>query len=370
MNNSTDNVTPEEQPDDTYCGVVAAELAKLLLREPKDLAVKYKGCDPPSHASGLSYTIHTSENIVREHELQILFRMEILRSKVGASIEESTKQKIVKQICSLLETVQYHLVGGFFGDVGLDAYVGKTIKNRFVGICPVGFIFSRFSGEFSISSHSPSPASPLRRSHPLRYSHCLGDVVRRIYTRMDLLLFDDQDGEAPGSLLNSEDSDQPWRDKLDKNKVSGNARGGNESTSAEDEFSSQPLENDNKSPRGIRKEEHAHRLIEAQHMRDRAKRFASFTSWVPDLQRVWAPKQSKAVHIKSESLAKLLKRKERSGASYDVVCETPMTEKKRSRSSGSSIGDEKQTIHGINSCGSVMKALFQEDGDARASTIA
>ncbi|KAF8412160.1 hypothetical protein HHK36_000117 [Tetracentron sinense] len=322
-NNNTTTTTPPEQPDDTYGGMVAADLVEHLLKEPKDLAVKYKGCDPSSHASGPN-TVYTSENIVREYELQILFRMEILRSKVGASIEEPTKQKIVKQICSFLEIIQCHMAGGFFGDLSLDTYVEKTIKNR--------------------------------------YSHSLGDMVRRIYTRMDLFLFDEKDGEAP-----SEDSDQPWRDKLDKKEIGRNAGVGSESISAEDE-SSQPLENDNGTACGIRNEEYVRQLMEAQHRRERAKRFASFTSWAPDLQRVWAPKHPKVVNAKPESLRKLLKRKERRGASYVVVCETPMTDKKRSCSGGGT-GDGKHTNSGINSCGSVPKALFQEDGDMGSSTV-
>ena len=66
------------------------------------------------------------------YEMQILFRMEILRSEVGASIGESLKQKFVKQICLLLDTIQCHLEGGFFGDWSLDNYVGKTIKRRYM----------------------------------------------------------------------------------------------------------------------------------------------------------------------------------------------------------------------------------------------
>ena len=68
--------------------------------------------------------------ISSRYQLQILFRMEILCSGVTQSIEESTKQKFVKQICLLLETIQCHMEGGFFGDWSLDNYVGKIIKSR------------------------------------------------------------------------------------------------------------------------------------------------------------------------------------------------------------------------------------------------
>lgn len=56
--------------------------------------------------------------------------MEILCSGVAQSIEESTKQKFLKQICLLLEAIQCYMEGGFFGDWSLDNYVGKIIKSR------------------------------------------------------------------------------------------------------------------------------------------------------------------------------------------------------------------------------------------------
>lgn len=58
--------------------------------------------------------------------------MEIIRSEVGATIGESMKQKFVKQICLLLETIQCHLERGFFGEWSLDNYVGKIIKSRYI----------------------------------------------------------------------------------------------------------------------------------------------------------------------------------------------------------------------------------------------
>lgn len=66
------------------------------------------------------------------YELQILFRMEILQSDVGSGVEESSKQKMVKQICLLLENIQCHMEGGFFGDWNLHNYVAKIIKSRYL----------------------------------------------------------------------------------------------------------------------------------------------------------------------------------------------------------------------------------------------
>lgn len=68
------------------------------------------------------------------YELQILFRMEILQSEVGSQLEESSIQKFVKQICLLLENIQCHMEGGFFGDWNLHNYVAKIIKSRYMFI--------------------------------------------------------------------------------------------------------------------------------------------------------------------------------------------------------------------------------------------
>ncbi|PON57766.1 Treslin [Parasponia andersonii] len=298
-------------------GFLTAELLKLLLRDPKELIAKCRSNDPSFQSSEGS----SSEKIVREYELQILFRMEILRSEVGESIADSLKQKFVKHICLLLETIQCHLEGGFFGDWSLDNYVGKTIKAR--------------------------------------YSDPLEDVVHRIYTKMDLLLFADED-EPPNRLLNSEDSNQSLREKPERDEMGENLRS-SEPISAEDE-SQQQLEHDGRT-QGVVQEEHGRRLIEAQERRERARRFSSFTSWVPDLQRVWAPKQPKATKPKSNSLRKLSKRKKNAEEINDTVCETPMTEKKRSNSCRNSFDDEDYQDNDFSnqSCSSVSKALFQDD---------
>ncbi|OVA01891.1 hypothetical protein BVC80_9079g25 [Macleaya cordata] len=327
MDNTVENSNPEKQPKDGCGGSVVAELVKLLLREPKDLAAKYKACEPSALASDSSSAVYTSEYKVREYELQILFRMEILQSRVGVSIEETAKQKMVKQICSLLDIIPCHLAGGFFGDVSLDAYVKKNIKNR--------------------------------------YSHSLGDVVHRIYTRMDLLLFEDDEGESPASLFNSEDSEEPQREKVDENEIGGNARRHASTLAVK---SSQRQENyTKKNHRGTRKEEHKCSLMEARERRERDRRFRSFTSWVPDLQRVWAPKQIKTVRAKSECLLKVPKRNDRRGADDDVVCETPTSGNKRSCTRFNT-GDEGETSNGMNFFGSVSKALFQDNGDSNPSS--
>ncbi|OMO78340.1 hypothetical protein COLO4_24780 [Corchorus olitorius] len=371
IEDNSESQSSEVKGNDACASKAAVELAELLLREPKDLAAMHRRRDPSSQASDSRSIVSASDNIVREYpltlqamfphftfnmniiyvvffpfyawryfffssykvknwlkamqmslikttryELQILFRMEILQSEVSAVIEELMKQKFVKQICSLLESIQCHLDGGFFGEWRLDKYVERIIKSR--------------------------------------YYHSLRDVVDKIYTKMDLLQFDDED-ELPNHLFNSEDSNQSWKENPMKDV---NYRK-NEPYLIENK--SPQLQKNDKSPQVIRTEEHARKLIEAQGRRERARRFSSFTSWMPDLQRVWAPKQLKTTKPKSDPLQKLSKRKKPSRASYDMVCETPMTEKKRSSPHRNSIDDEEDHEDcGTHTHSHVSKALFQD----------
>jgi len=158
---------------DTSGGMIASELIKLLLREPKEIAAEHKSQNPLSQSQTFDSgpTTPIAEHVVREYpsikfliiyvmqfffiiliscncsnmcflilafslvniryELQILFRTEILQSEVGNEVEDSCKQKFVKQICLLLENIQCHMEVGFFGDWTLENYVTKLIKDRY-----------------------------------------------------------------------------------------------------------------------------------------------------------------------------------------------------------------------------------------------
>ncbi|KAK1411744.1 hypothetical protein QVD17_32443 [Tagetes erecta] len=275
------------------CTMQVAEIFKLLLREPQDLK-EHKDHSPSS----------TSEYLVREYELQILLRLEILQSEYAGSIKGFMKIKLVKQICSLLEIIQYLVEGGFHGDLSLYDYVERTIKSR--------------------------------------YSENLGDVINKIYDQMDLLPFGEEN-EDQALMFNSEDSNQSWRGKHERNDMS-TSKIIQDSFSVEDE-SCHLLEKVNMSHQGQTKEDHARMLNEAREKRERARRFVSFTSRMPDLQRVWAPKQSKLVKVKPEP-----KRKKQMRVGYSsVVCETPLIANKPSSPSRQ------------NCAKSVSKALFQDD---------
>nr|GEU93725.1 hypothetical protein [Tanacetum cinerariifolium] len=149
-----------------------------------NLAHKCEGSD--EHVSKIQYDdtaiVSFSEylRIVFRYELQILLRLEIHQSEYAESIKGSMKSKLVKQICTLLEIIQYLVEGGFRGNVSLYAYVEGTIKAS-------------------------------------------------------------EEDENQALMFNSEDSNQSWREKNDKHDILASKRF-QDSLSLEDE-SSHPLEN-------------------------------------------------------------------------------------------------------------------------------
>ncbi|XP_047972697.1 uncharacterized protein LOC125215347 [Salvia hispanica] len=291
--------------DDLNSEDVVGKLIKLLLRSPKEMKEVHQ--NPSSSLS--------SEAIVREYELQILLRMEILRSDVEALMRESSKKKLLKQICSQLEIIQFLVAGGIHGHISLYDYVERTIRAR--------------------------------------YSDKLEDVVKDIYAEMDLLPFGEED-EAPSLLFNSEDSSQSWRDKHDRNDK-GEANNLNHSVSAEGE-SSQPLTSMHTSLQESGIDDYTRSLNEARERREKARRSAPFVSKALDLQRVWAPKQQpKVTKCKYDPRPSKSKRKDKHTRSYSVVCETPMTGNKRV-CSGAGTHDL-----GSSSFSTVSKALFQDN---------
>ncbi|XP_076895112.1 uncharacterized protein LOC143547612 [Bidens hawaiensis] len=289
------------------CTVQVAEIMKLLLREPKDLT-EHKDDNPDSTSKYLFIFVCSNlflNNIMR-YELQILLRLEILQSEYAGSIKGSLKMKLVKQICFLLEIIQYLVEGGLHGDVSLYDYVEGTIKAR--------------------------------------YSENLGDVVDKIYDQMDLLPFGEET-EDQAFMFNSEDSNQSWRDKHERNDTSA-SKVVQDSLSVEDE-SCHPLDKVNTTNECETQDDHAQKLNEARERRERARRLVVSTSRMPDLQRVWAPKQLKPVKVKHEPRSKKHRK-----VSYSVVCETPLIDNKPSCSTQQKKGERSNPV---------SKALFQDN---------
>ncbi|XP_068651279.1 uncharacterized protein [Aristolochia californica] len=316
---ASENLAAEESKD-FNCITVFNDLVNLLLEKPKNLVTKYKGCSSPRKK-------------VRVHELQILFRMEILQSKVGASIEEAGRRKFVKEICSLLENIVFNLQGGIFGGESLVEFAGRILKKR--------------------------------------YARSLGEVIHRVYTKMEFLSSDGEDEDATSSMHDSKENEN---DRAQEgNDIGGQPtfrpKGITDEQAIPDEAAQGEDDLGAKKKMQHEQQEHELRLIEARERRERARRFASFTSWVPDLQRVWAPKQQSRTSAsgKRESSRKPSRNKQRRRGphhGYDVVCETPSVGIKRvMQTVGSSGRAEKRTNSGITSCepAKSKKALFQTD---------
>ncbi|KAL3524359.1 hypothetical protein ACH5RR_017193 [Cinchona calisaya] len=100
-------------PVDDSCKSVSAKLLKLLLQDPKEMMEMNKRSDQNSRA-----------------DITVLLRMEIIRSDIATSMDKPLKQKLLKQICSLLDIVHYLIGIGIHGNFSLYEYVKRNIKSR------------------------------------------------------------------------------------------------------------------------------------------------------------------------------------------------------------------------------------------------
>ena len=57
--------------------------------------------------------------------------MEMIKSELGSAIEEGSKQKMIENICSLLQFIDINLQGDSFQSDGILEYAEKTIKSRY-----------------------------------------------------------------------------------------------------------------------------------------------------------------------------------------------------------------------------------------------
>ncbi|KAJ0989294.1 hypothetical protein J5N97_007650 [Dioscorea zingiberensis] len=320
----------EEEPatvqHEDACDVkIVAKVSDLLLQKPKELLLKSKGCKLATAATDPKSASYCTEEKIREHELQILLRMEILRSKIGEGIEDNLKQKMVKDICSLLLNIEFDLERDLFQGESLVHFAERTIKSR--------------------------------------YAHSLEVVTNKIYNQMEFFSFCD-DLEASESLPNSTNDElQRVGDNLQLSIRASISQNTCEATN--------PMKTDTKDQHEETSDkDHEQRLLRAQERRDRNRRLTSFTSWMPDLRRVWAPKQTRTerqIHVKQ--------RRKRTRIN-DVVCETPMTEKKQHSQQPLEFSNaenaSKFTGTTNSSCRSLCIALFQNDedpGDQSKSTL-
>lgn len=284
---------------------VYIEVMKLILKKPKELAIKYKDCLLPLSSQqvddSVNSSVYTSEEKVREHELQVLFRMEILASKVSRSIEEHVKDRLIKEICKLLENIQFNLPGGIFDGESLIEFADRVIKSRYRG--------------------------------------CLEEVIDKIYECMEFCSRDESVDKL--SSMSSQDKECDMHRKEDEASSQNelmvtNSEEGGSSGQIKESHIQMSLTGDEQHPKKLPgdhkvsriNDDYQNKLKKAQAKRERAWRFAHFTSKARDLQRVWAPKQpSHIIKKQSKTHVNLLKKRNKIGEG-DVVYETPINPSK------------------------------------------
>ncbi|KAH9310357.1 hypothetical protein KI387_025392 [Taxus chinensis] len=286
------------------------EVTKLVLKTPKELAIKYKDCPLPFPSqldNSDCSAVYTSEDKVREHELQVLFRMEILASNIAGSVEEKAKDKLIKEICKLLENIQFNLPGGIFGGESLNDFAGRVIASRYID--------------------------------------CLDTVIEKVFKDMEFYARDDsgdifnQDKDA--DIEKNEDDMQGSYQNEFMATNSGEGRNAGQVGQSYCQISAvgdgqHPLKlsEDHRmsrkhSEKHLKIDDYQSRLKKAEANRERARRFAHFTSRARDLQRVWAPKQFSHITKKqSNSHLNQLKKKHVKVDKGYVIYETPMRSSK------------------------------------------
>jgi hypothetical protein len=162
------------------------------------------------------------------------------------------------------------------------------------------------------------------------------DVIKKIYARMEFDLFDDDEVDCSDSLPSSSNHDEV---KVD--------RGRSHRCSSTNTSALRLLQRDARSHDKREDEE----LVRVQECRNRERRLSSFTSWVPDLRRVWVLKHP-GKELRSRWVSK---RRKWQTACSDMVFETPLTAAKR-QLSGSDASDRMKTA-----LTAVSKTLFDDE---------
>ncbi|KAJ7532388.1 hypothetical protein O6H91_13G001800 [Diphasiastrum complanatum] len=121
---------------------MTSQLKKLLLQSPKKLAVKYKHyktvtkTETSDHRVVATQYSHSEKDKVREYELQIKLRLEILSTNHCPVLQEPMKVEVVKDICRLLENIQFSLPGGIFQGESLLDFSNRVIRSSYITTLP------------------------------------------------------------------------------------------------------------------------------------------------------------------------------------------------------------------------------------------
>lgn len=169
-------------------------------------------------------------------------------------------------------------------------------------------------------------------------------MIRKIYEKMEFIW---------SSEVEEKEASDSWHNSTDEGKESGGIH-----RRSEEERSSDMDVYDLEGGAGDQRLGQS-RVIEARKKREMARKLAASTSWAPNLERVWAFKQTKQ-KMASRSVMEVDKkecRRRRRSSFGDVVCETPMLRSKRVES-GESCRRQADCKEGKSSL--ACKALFQD----------
>ncbi|EMS61439.1 V-type proton ATPase subunit E [Triticum urartu] len=267
-----------------------------------------------------------------DEETSAFSSMEDLEAFLG-----SIPQKIEQGLCSEdadLGNLAERLVG-----LSVDALMIKNGKITFIDINLQGDSFQ-----------SDSIVKFAEKTIKSRYMDSMEDVIKKIYTEMEFDLFDEDDLPCSDSLPSSSNQDEGKG-----NKSRSSQRNCASSSSAPTLHT-----------RSRHQDRHEEQLARASERRNRERRLSSFTSWVPDLRRVWAlkhPGKEPPLAVAVPRSRQHLKRRKRRAACTDMVCETPMTAAKKQQPEQAGSGSDE-----MMSIGSVSKTLFDDDTEVSSSS--
>ncbi|BBN06047.1 hypothetical protein MPTK1_3g17950 [Marchantia polymorpha subsp. ruderalis] len=124
---------------------VVVHLKKLFFKKPRQLFSKYKELLASSAISNRSKASIVEEKL-REHELQIIFRLEVLalEGEVCTSPSSAKQECFINEICQLLDNIQFHFPAGNQNEENLQRYCERVIVSRYKSLLPstVSKIFS------------------------------------------------------------------------------------------------------------------------------------------------------------------------------------------------------------------------------------
>ncbi|CAM6101102.1 unnamed protein product [Calypogeia fissa] len=154
---------------------ISVKLRKLLLKSHKVLLAKYKNC-VESHSGATSGA--SLDDKVKEYELQILLRMEMVSFDEGLLLEQTANDQLAKDVCKLLDSIQFHIDGGIFGGKNFLNYCDRMLVSRYEQKVPstISKIYSEMELDGYSALRPPASAQESLQESSLRVPYT-GDFL-------------------------------------------------------------------------------------------------------------------------------------------------------------------------------------------------